>query len=537
VTSDAKPLTVRIIGAGRAGRSLAKALEDSARFAVRDVLGRTDHDRMLASDSADVVVIATPDSVIAEVARTLPRSTETVVVHLAGSLGLDVLAPHPRRAAMHPLMALPNPELGAARLRDGGWFATAGDPVAREMVAALGGRPFEIGDEDRALYHAAAVISSNHVVALLGHGERVGNEAKVPFEALLDLASGNLANVASMGPAAALTGPAARGDEATLDAHLGALRRRLPAELATYSALLNEARLLADRHEPAPATAGPRIVATIDELRGTLFDHRRAGRRVGFVPTMGYLHAGHVSLIEASARANDVTVVSIFVNPLQFGADEDLGDYPRDLDRDLELCAAANADVVFVPSVAEMYPEDIDTVVSVPTVAGPLEGAARPNHFAGVATVVAKLFAIVGDCRAYFGEKDWQQVAVVRRMVSDLSMPVEVLACPTRRELDGLAMSSRNEYLTEAERRQAPVLRKALDAGIGLIQDGERDPATVEARMAEVIATAPLAVLDYAAAVCADTLEHSGALAGEIRLLLAVKFGRARLIDNDGCLA
>ena len=231
---------------------------------------------------------------------------------------------------------------------------------------------------------------------------------------------------------------------------------------------------------------------------------------------------------------NPLSVVSIFVNPLQFAEGEDLDSYPRDLTSDSAKCAAVGVDYLFAPSVEEMYPSPIDTVVSVPSAAAPLEGLTRPHHFAGVATVVAKLFSIVGKCRAYFGAKDWQQVCVVERMVSDLSMPVEVVACPTVREPDGLAMSSRNVYLTPQERAQAPTLRAALDAGLDAITSGETDAAVVEATMAAVVNTADLASLDYVAAVPADSLVSDGPLKGEIRLLVAARFGKARLIDNVG---
>lgn len=278
----------------------------------------------------------------------------------------------------------------------------------------------------------------------------------------------------------------------------------------------------------------PRILTTIADVRDELDGYRAVGRSVGFVPTMGYFHAGHRSLMETSVAANDVTIVSIFVNPLQFAAGEDLAAYPRDLDRDTEVCGSAGVDMIFAPGVEEMYPQPMATVVEVPAVAAPLEGKSRPEHFAGVATVVAKLFAIVGPCRAYFGEKDWQQVAVVTRMAADLALPVEIVSCPTQREPDGLAMSSRNVYLSDEERAQAPVLRRALDAGLSLVGTGETDASMIEAAMADVIACAPLAVLDYAAAVQADSLVTDGPLHDEIRLLLAVRFGAARLIDNDG---
>ncbi len=277
-------------------------------------------------------------------------------------------------------------------------------------------------------------------------------------------------------------------------------------------------------------------ITTISELRERLDAQRRAGRGVGVVPTMGYLHAGHLSLVATAVAHNPVAVVSIFVNPLQFAEGEDLDSYPRDLSTDGAECAALGVDYLFVPSVEEMYPGPVDTVVKVPSVAAPLEGVARPHHFAGVATVVAKLFSIVGPCRSYFGAKDWQQVCVVKRMVSDLSIPVEVVACPTVREPDGLAMSSRNVYLTTDERAQAPVLRAALDAGLDAINGGETDSAAVEAVMAAVVNTASLASLDYVAAVQADSLVSNGPLHGEVRLLVAARFGQARLIDNDGAV-
>jgi pantoate--beta-alanine ligase len=280
-----------------------------------------------------------------------------------------------------------------------------------------------------------------------------------------------------------------------------------------------------------------KTVATIAEVRSVLDAERAAGRRVGFVPTMGYLHEGHASLIRRARAETDVVVVSIFVNPLQFGAGEDLDAYPRDLDRDTRLAEAEGTDLLFTPPVGEMYPRPVLTTVSVAEVSAPLEGAARPTHFDGVATVVAKLFAIVGPCSAYFGAKDFQQVAVVRRMVADLSMPVDVVACPTVRERDGLALSSRNAYLTPEQRAAAPVVHRALKAGAALIMAGERDPRVVRTLMAEIIEAEPLAELDYAEVVGADSFTVPDPLAGDLRLLAAVRFGRARLIDNVGVTA
>jgi pantoate--beta-alanine ligase len=275
-------------------------------------------------------------------------------------------------------------------------------------------------------------------------------------------------------------------------------------------------------------------VEAIADLRAALDAERAAGRRVGFVPTMGYLHDGHASLIRQARARSDVVVVSIFVNPLQFGAGEDLDAYPRDLGGDSRLAEANGADLLFTPGVDEMYPAPVQTTVSVAGVSEPLEGASRPTHFAGVATVVAKLFSIVGPCAAYFGEKDFQQLAVIRRMVSDLSMPVDVVGCPTRREPDGLAMSSRNVYLSADEREAAPVVQRALRAGAASILAGERDPAAVRSLMAGIIEAEPLARLDYAEVVDAASFTVPDPLAGSLRLLAAVRFGRARLIDNVG---
>jgi len=276
-------------------------------------------------------------------------------------------------------------------------------------------------------------------------------------------------------------------------------------------------------------------VTSIAALRERLDAARASGQAVGFVPTMGYLHAGHASLVAAARADTDLVVVSIFVNPLQFGPAEDLDAYPRDLEGDTALAEAQGADLLFVPTTEEMYPEGaVRTTVTVAEVSEPLEGAARPTHFAGVATVVAKLFAIVGPCRAYFGEKDFQQVAVIRQMVSDLSLPVDVVACATQREPDGLALSSRNAYLTDAERAAAPVVHSALLVGRLAIDAGERDAARVRALMTELIEAEPLAELDYAAVVDARTLQVVDPLEGELRLLAAVRFGRARLIDNVG---
>jgi pantoate--beta-alanine ligase len=247
---------------------------------------------------------------------------------------------------------------------------------------------------------------------------------------------------------------------------------------------------------------------------------------------MGFLHDGHVSLIERAARECGSVVVTVFVNPLQFAPDEDLSAYPRDPEGDAAKAAAAGATMMFGPAADEMYREPVVTTVSVAGVSDTMEGATRPTHFSGVATVVAKLFSIVGESRAYFGEKDFQQLAVVRAMARDLSMPVEVVGCPIVREPDGLALSSRNVYLTPAARRAAPVLRRALAAGAELIGGGVTDADEIRRAMSAVVGLEPEAELDYAEVADPRTLAPLTVCDSAARLLIAARFGRARLIDN-----
>jgi pantoate--beta-alanine ligase len=280
-----------------------------------------------------------------------------------------------------------------------------------------------------------------------------------------------------------------------------------------------------------------RLVQTVRECRELLDTARATGRMVGLVPTMGALHAGHRSLIDRARSECEVVAVSIFVNPLQFGDPEDIAQYPRTIESDLDLCARAGVDVVFAPRVTDMYPSWPAPVASSVTVTGvsdSWEGASRPGHFDGVATVVTKLFAIAGPCRAYFGEKDFQQLAVVRRLVSDLSLPVQVVGCPTVRERDGLALSSRNVRLSVAERSAAVVLSRALAAGRAALEDGVHEGAVLTGIMRRVVAGEPLVHLDYAVAVDAGDLVELDDVAdpGRVRLLIAAQVGPVRLIDN-----
>lgn len=274
---------------------------------------------------------------------------------------------------------------------------------------------------------------------------------------------------------------------------------------------------------------------TIADLRHILAGLRRAGKSVGFVPTMGALHAGHRSLFQR-ARANcDVVVASIFVNPLQFGRGEDLDSYPRTLEKDSIVAADAGVDHLFVPTEREMYPDGAPlTNVMVSRLGASWEGAHRPGHFDGVAMVVAKLCNIVQPDRCYMGEKDWQQLIVVRRMVWDLSLPVQIIGCETMRDADGLALSSRNRYLDPDHRRAAAALHAALQAGAQEIAaHGESDPSAIGAHMMSVLANEPLIEPQYAVVVDGD-LNCPEHLSGELRLMIAAQVGPARLIDNIG---
>lgn len=274
------------------------------------------------------------------------------------------------------------------------------------------------------------------------------------------------------------------------------------------------------------------LISTIRGVREAVSAARKAGQRIGFVPTMGYLHEGHLTLMRQARQECGFVVVSIFVNPTQFGPNEDFSRYPRDLERDMALCQQVPVDAVFHPAVEEMYPKPFLTGVRVDGITAGLCGASRPGHFDGVATVVTKLFNIVKPDVAYFGQKDAQQVAVIRRMVADLNMDVEVRPVPTVREPDGLAMSSRNVYLSPEERQGALVLSRSLRMAQERVAEGERDMVSLLEAMKRMIAAEPLASIDYVQIVDYDTLKPLERLEGKALAALAVRFGKTRLIDN-----
>jgi pantoate--beta-alanine ligase len=274
------------------------------------------------------------------------------------------------------------------------------------------------------------------------------------------------------------------------------------------------------------------VIHTVEWMKQVARQARDQGRLVGFVPTMGALHDGHISLVEAARRETSPVVVSIFVNPKQFGPTEDYAKYPRDLDHDRSLLEDAGVDVLFAPSLEEIYPAGFRTSVNVEGLGDRLEGRARPGHFRGVTTVVLKLLEIVGPRFAYFGRKDAQQARIIQQMARDLAIDPEISVCPILREPDGLAMSSRNRYLSPEERRAATVLYRALDSARQAIAEGERDSARLMQTIRNVLATEPLAAPDYAEVVDADSLEAIVRLRGACLILLAVRIGKTRLIDN-----
>lgn len=339
-----------------------------------------------------------------------------------------------------------------------------------------------------------------------------------------------LDEVAGLGTFAEVEAIATPEQAATVAQALTGLARELGltrVEPRAYLTMMLEAGAGAGSGE-----AGPVLAGSIAELRQALAEARRKRVTIGLVPTMGALHEGHLSLIRAAQRANDFVVVTIFVNPTQFGPSEDLTRYPRPFDDDVQKCAAAGVHLIFHPSEDEMYPPGYRAFVEVKGLQDAFEGASRPGHFRGVATVVLKLFNLVRPDRAYFGQKDAQQVRIIQKMVADLNVPVEVIVCPTVREADGLALSSRNRYLDAESRGRAVALHQALSEAAELYRAGGRDAEALKQAMAARIQATLGAVLDYAAVIDAETFQPADAARPGVVLALAVKFGATRLIDN-----
>lgn len=274
------------------------------------------------------------------------------------------------------------------------------------------------------------------------------------------------------------------------------------------------------------------VTTTVNKTREIISQWKRQGMTIGFVPTMGYLHEGHKSLIDKARKENDKVVVSVFVNPIQFSLNEDLDKYPRDFEADTKLCENSGVDVIFHPEAEEMYCDGFCSFVDMNGPTSELCGKSRPIHFRGVCTVVNKLFNIVQPDKAYFGQKDAQQLSVIRRMVKDLNMPVEIVGCPIIREDDGLAKSSRNKYLNDDERKAALILSKTIFMGEQLVKDGERDVKTLISRMKSNLETESLAKIDYVEAVDLDSIQKIEKIEGTVLVAMAVYIGATRLIDN-----
>lgn len=275
-----------------------------------------------------------------------------------------------------------------------------------------------------------------------------------------------------------------------------------------------------------------KIASTVNDVRNTVKEWKKNGLKVGLVPTMGFLHEGHLSLIKKAVLENDKVVVSVFVNPTQFGPNEDFEAYPRDLNKDAALCEEAGADLIFHPEPEEMYPDGFCSSVNMTGLTDALCGKSRPIHFQGVCTVVSKLFNIVAPDNAYFGEKDAQQLAIIKRMVKDLNFDIKITGCPIIREEDGLAKSSRNTYLNPEERQAAIVLSKAVKCGRSLVEGGEKDSAVILKEMKSIIENEPLARIDYVEIVDMNTMKNIDKVKGDVLCAMAVYIGKTRLIDN-----
>ncbi len=275
-----------------------------------------------------------------------------------------------------------------------------------------------------------------------------------------------------------------------------------------------------------------KIINSIKEMQTSSLKHRSSGRSIGIVPTMGYFHKGHLSLMRKSVQENDITVVTLFVNPIQFGPSEDFEVYPRDIERDQRLAKSEGVDILFSPTEQDMYPEDFKTSIEVKKITEKLCGASRPGHFEGVLTVVAKLFNIVFPHRAYFGEKDAQQLLVIKQMVRDLNFPIQIVPCPISREEDGLAISSRNVNLTSDQRKKAPMLNSALTKAKEAIENGERKAAEVKNIIHAEIKKEPQIELEYTEIVDKSELEDIDLIEGQVLIALAARLGEVRLIDN-----
>lgn len=541
------PRTLAIVGRGRLGTALAEALQ-SGQLDLPDGAWRVTgpHAHGYAGEGADAVLLCVPDREIARAAALVAFGP--LVGHCCGACRLDVLRPH-EAFSLHPLMTVVPGRTSFA----GAGAAVAGSTdrgrtFATALARALGMRPIPLAEDDRASYHAAASIASNFLITLQVAAERVAASAGVERALLAPLVRAALENWIEVGGDEALTGPVARGDEETIAVQRGAVAEKAPELLPLFDALSDATRALAGkRGAPAPTDLMPqddaesgndgedaviKTVRTVAEIRALVAQARRRGQRVALVPTMGAFHEGHLSLMRRARAECDLVVVSLFVNPTQFNDPADLDAYPRDERRDAILAAQAGVNVLFAPPPDEIYPDGFATRVTVGEIGLRLEGTHRgAEHFEGVATVVAKLLNIVSPDAAYFGQKDAQQAAVIKRLVRDLDIGVSVEVCPTVRAPDGLALSSRNVRLSSMDRRRATALHRALTAAEQLIADGERNPALVAAAAVRELSHDEIDP-DYFELVEPETFKALGPLEGDVLAVVAATVGSTRLIDN-----
>lgn len=577
-------LGVGIVGAGRVGAVLGAALHGAGHTVV-GVSAVSDESKERAElllpgapiltvpevvQRAELVLLAVPDDqledLVAGLARTQHWQAGQLVVHVAGRWGVGVL--EPARAAgaiplaIHPAMTFTGMSMDVARLAECPFGVTAPAavlPIAQALVVEMGGEPLVVPEADRGLYHAALTHGANHVSTLVGQSLEILGGAGIenPAQVLGPLARASVDNALRTGESA-LTGPVVRGDAGTLREHRQALEEAiehcvsgdvLPTYIGIASATAQRAHRRgvlhkADYEQVTAALTGTSahrasdllVVKDPADFRAVIRERVQAvgpQATIGFVPTMGALHDGHEHLVHKARQENDLVVVSIFVNPLQFGPHEDFARYPADLEGDVSRLRAAGVDVVFAPSVESMYPGGDPLVrVSSGELGTQWEGASRPGHFDGVLTVVAKLFSLVGvgcPVRAYFGQKDAQQLLLVRRMVRDLNMDIDVRSVPIVRAEDGVALSSRNAYLNAQERIAARVLSRSLTA---LAEKTANLEQVREQINSEVIGQGPQAVrLDYLTVVDPDTLSPVDPAPGALALV-AAWVGNTRLIDN-----
>lgn len=573
-------LKVGIISAGRVGTALGVALQRADHVVVacsaishasrRRAQRRLPDTPVLppldVAASAELLLLAVTDSELAGLVSGLAATSavrpQTIVAHTSGANGIGILAPLAQQGciplAIHPAMTFTGSDEDISRLPDTCFGITAADDVGyaigQSLVLEMGGEPFCVREDARILYHAALAHASNHIVtvladalealrAALSGGELLGQQTVddqpggIVERIVGPLARAALENTLQRGQAA-LTGPVARGDAAAVADHLAARGRRrsagpgIPDKRAADRAARTRPRGCRRGFDGMTIPAFHPGELNVYSAPGDVADVSRAlrltGRRVMLVPTMGALHEGHLALVRAAKRVpGSVVVVSIFVNPMQFGAGEDLDAYPRTPDDDLAQLRAEGVEIAFTPTTAAMYPDGLRTTVQPGPLAAELEGGPRPTHFAGVLTVVLKLLQIVRPDRVFFGEKDYQQLVLIRQLVADFNLDVAVVGVPTVREADGLAMSSRNRYLDPAQRAAAVALSAALTAAAHAATAG-----------AQAALDAARAVLDAAPGVAVDYLELRDIglgpmpLNGSGRLLVAARLGTTRLLDN-----